>query len=114
MNAEVPFWVEGVVAALLVVSGVFALVAAIGIVRLKTFFLRMHPPALANTLATWCVAAASILYFWALDGRLSLYMWLIPVFLSITTPITVVILARAALFRERQAGGDVPPPLNGP
>ena len=115
MNASVAFWLECVVAALLIASGAFSLLAAVGIVRMKSFFMRMHPPALANTLATWCVALASIVYFWAFDARMTLYMWLIPIFLSITAPVTTVLLARAALFRQRQAGTDVPPPLpNGP
>jgi len=114
MNATVPFWLECVVALLLVASGAMALVGAIGILRMRSFFMRMHPPALANTFATWCVALASIIYFWAFDARLTLYIWLIPIFLSITAPVTTVLIARAGMFRQRQAGADVPPPIRGP
>ena len=31
--------------------------------------------------------------------------------LSITAPVTTIVLARAALFRRRQAGDDLPAPL---
>ncbi len=104
---------EVAIALLLVAGGLFALIAAIGLVRLPTFFIRMHPPAIANTLAVWCTALAVIVHFLVLEGRLALYVWLIPILLSITAPITTAFLSRAALFRERQRGGDVPPPPGG-
>jgi multicomponent K+:H+ antiporter subunit G len=82
-------------------------------VRLKDFFQRMHPPALASTLGAWCVALASILYFSALHGELHLRAWVVNLLLAITAPITTLLLARAALFRARQRGENVPPPLGG-
>lgn len=109
--ALVPHWIEWLVAVLLAASGLLSLVGAVGLVRLKTFFARMHPPALASTLGAWCVALASVLYFSAAESGLALGAWLIVVLLSITVPVTTVLLARAALFRKRQAGEDVPPPL---
>ena len=81
--------------------------------RLRDFFQRMHAPALASTLAAWCVTLASILYFSSLQGGLTLQALLINVLLAITAPVTTVLLARAALFRKRQRGEDVPPPLAG-
>ena len=50
-----PLWVEVIVAVLLVLSSLFALIGAIGLLRMKDFFQRMHPPALASTLGAWCV-----------------------------------------------------------
>ena len=41
-----------------------------GLVRLKEFFQRMHPPALASTLGTWCVALASIISFSLHDAQI--------------------------------------------
>ena len=106
-----PLWIEIVIAALLVVSGVLAVTAALGLVRLKDFFQRMHPPALANTLSAWCISLSSILYFSVLGGGLTLQAWVINILLAITAPVTTVLLARAALFRKRQSGEKVPPPL---
>lgn len=111
MNA-VPMWIEAIVGLLIVAGALFALVGAWGLLRLPDFFLRMHSPALASTIGAWCMAAASVLYFSAREGRLVLLVWLIPVFLSITVPITTSLLARAGLFRAREAGRkDVPPPV---
>ncbi|AVO34421.1 Na+/H+ antiporter subunit G [Ottowia oryzae] len=109
-SASVPIWVEVVVAVLLLASAVFSVVAAMGLVRLKDFFQRMHPPALVSTWAAWCVTLASIVYFSALDQRPELHVWLIIILLSITVPVTSILLGRAALFRGRQAGNKALPP----
>lgn len=113
--SEVPFWVEVVVSALLVLSGLFVAISAIGFLCLSDFFQRMHPPALAYTFGSWCVTLASILYFSMLESRLVLHPWLIIILLSITVPVTTLLLARTALFRRRTAGADdTPPPLTPP
>ena len=104
---------EIVVAVLLLASGCVVLVAATGLVRLPDFFARMHAPALASTLGAWIVSFASILHFSTRGGGLALHVWLIIIVLSITVPVTTVVLARAALFRRRRAGDDLPPPLQG-
>ena len=109
-----PALAEILVAALLVLaSGVVVLVAAWGLWRLPDFFLRMHAPALASTLGAWIVTLASIVHFSSRGGGLALHVWLIIIVLSITAPVTTVVLARAALFRRRQAGDPLPPPLAG-
>jgi multicomponent K+:H+ antiporter subunit G len=107
----VPYWVELLVSLLLVASGILALTGAIGLVRLKSFFDRLHPPALGATLATWCACGASIAYFSALQGGPVLHAWLIVILMCITVPITTILLARAALLRKRAAGEEAPAPL---
>jgi multicomponent K+:H+ antiporter subunit G len=110
-----PFWMEAVVATLLVSSGVFVVISAIGFSSLPDFFLRMHPPALAYTFGSWSVTLASILYFSFIESRAVLHPWLIIITLSITVPVTTLLLARVALFRRRAAGAaDTPPPLTKP
>ncbi len=108
---NLPPWPEIVVALMLLASGVVVLVAAAGLVRLPDFFARMHAPALAATLAAWIVSFASILHFSTRGAGLALHVWLIIIVLSITVPVTTIVLARAALFRRRRAGDDLPPPL---
>ena len=107
-----PLWVEAIVAGLLVASGLFVVISAVGFLRLRDFFLRMHPPALAYTFGTWCVAIAGIVYFSTVESRPALHPLLIIIMLSITVPVTTVLLARVALFRRRTEGtADVPPTL---
>lgn len=105
-------WIEAIAAGLLVLSGVFVLVSAVGFARLPDFFLRMHPPALAYTMGSWSVALSATVYFSFLEKRAALHPLLIPVLLSITVPVTTVLLARLSLFRGRAAAdGNVPPSL---
>ncbi len=106
-----PALLEILVAALLVFSGGVVLVAALGLWRLPDFFLRMHAPALASTLGAWIVTLASVIHFSSKGQGLSLHVWLIIIVLSISAPVTTIVLARAALFRRRQAGDDLPAPL---
>ncbi len=115
MTDELSLWVEVPVALLVVLSGVFTLAAAVGVVRFKSFFQRMHPPALAFSFSAWCVTLASIIYFSAQNEKLSLQAWLIIIFLSLTVPVTTILLARTELFRRRIAGADsseIPPSLS--
>ena len=93
-----PFWLELVTAALLVIGSLFALIGAVGLL----------PPALASTIGAWCVALASIIYFSWLKEAPILHAWLIPILLSITVPVTTLLLARAALFRKRMSKEAVP------
>lgn len=113
MNAAaIPLWAEIIVAVLLVTSGIFTLLAAVGMLRFKTFFMRMHPTALAYTMGAWCVVFATIVYFSVRSGELALRAWLILILLAMTVPVTTVLLARVVLFRDRQAGRRAPPPLS--
>ena len=108
----VPLWIEAVVAVLLIASGLASLIAATGLVRLPGLFLRMHAPSLASTFGAWAVAIASVVYFSALEGFPVLHTLAIPLLLAFTLPFTTVLLARAALFRKRQDGANIPPPLS--
>jgi multicomponent K+:H+ antiporter subunit G len=108
-----PLWAEVITALLLLASSLFALTGALGLLKMKDFFQRMHPPALASTLGAWLVALASIIYFSALKSGPVLHAWLIPILLAITMPVTTLLLARTGLFRKRMAGDDVPPEVSG-
>jgi len=112
MSAAVPVWAEVAVAVLLILSGLFVVTSATGFLCLKHFFLRMHPPALAYTFGSWCVTLASVLYFTLLKSRPMLHPWLVTILLSISVPVTTLLLARVALFRRRVARIEgTPPPL---
>jgi multicomponent K+:H+ antiporter subunit G len=90
-------------AALLVLAGaLLAFIGALGLVRLPTFFERVHPPTMGTTLGTALVLAGSMLYFSALEARPVLHEILIAVFMTLTTPVTYILLGRAALRRDRK------------
>jgi multicomponent K+:H+ antiporter subunit G len=112
MNA-LPLWVEAIVAALLLASGLLSLVAAVGLVRLRDYFQRLHAPALANTAGAWCVSLATIVFFSVMESRLALFALVVNVLLAITAPVTTLLLSRTGLFRQRLAGKQVPAAFGG-
>ena len=109
IGGPLPIWAEIVTAVFVVLGAAFAAVGSFGLVRLPTFFQRIHAPAVCATLGVWCITIATIVYFSVQGGNLFLHAVLIAVFVALTAPVTTIFLMRAALFRERQKGGDVPP-----
>jgi multicomponent K+:H+ antiporter subunit G len=111
--SALPSIVEALVAVLLIASAVLSLVGAIGLVRLRNYFTRMHAPALASTGGVWCVAAATIVYFSAQGAEPALSAAIVAMLLAITAPISTLLLSRTGLFRSRRAGKDVPAAFGG-
>jgi multicomponent K+:H+ antiporter subunit G len=104
-----PPWAAIVVAVLVLAGALFAFVGSIGLLRLKNFYQRVHAPTLGSTLGTFLMLAASITCFSVLHSRPIFNEILIGVFLTLTTPITLMLLVRAALYRDREEGSrDVP------
>lgn len=104
--AQVPAWAAGLAAALLLVGAAVTLIGTLGLLRLRTFYERVHAPTLGTTLGTTCIAAASMLYFSALGTRPVLHELLIVVFVTVTTPVTLTILVRAAQLRDQSEHAD--------
>jgi multicomponent K+:H+ antiporter subunit G len=104
-----PPWAEILTAVLAVAGAAFAAIGSFGLVRLPTFFRRIHAPTLGATLGTWCITLATTVYFSVQGGHLFLHAVLIAFFVALSAPVMTIFLMRAALFRERQKSGDVPP-----
>jgi multicomponent K+:H+ antiporter subunit G len=98
--AEIPVWAEIVTAALVLLGAAITLIGALGLVRLKTFYARVHAPTLGTTLGMGCIAMASMVYFSALQTRPVLHEVLLLLFVLVTTPVTLMLLVRATLFRD--------------
>ena len=104
-----PVWAEVLTGVFAPLGAAFAAIGSFGLVRLPTFFRRIHAPTLGATAGVWCVTIATIVYFSVQGYNLFLHAVLIALFVALTAPVTTIFLMRAALFRERQKGGDVPP-----
>jgi multicomponent K+:H+ antiporter subunit G len=95
------------VAALLILSGaLLAFAGSLGLLRLKTFYERVHPPTMGTTLGTGLILIGSMLHFTVLESRLVLHEVLIGVFMTLSTPVTYMLLLRAALHRDGAEGRD--------
>jgi multicomponent K+:H+ antiporter subunit G len=96
-----------IIAALLVVGGLFTLVGSWGLARLPSLLTRLHGPTKATTLGVGGALMASMIYFPVYEGRLSAHELLITIFLFLTAPVTANMIAKAYLHtrsREPEAG----------
>ncbi|WP_283193293.1 monovalent cation/H(+) antiporter subunit G [Rhizobium sp. AN80A] len=107
---DIPVWVAVCVAFLLIAGALLALIGSIGFLRLPTFYERIHAPTLGTSWGIGGVMLGSMVYFSAAASRLAIHEILIGVFVTLTTPITLMMLARAALHRDRvERNGKAPP-----
>lgn len=99
--AGVPLWAALPAAFLLVCGGLLTVIGSLGLLRLKDFYARIHAPTMGSTLGTGCVLIASMLVSSAVAGRPVIHELLITLFIVLTSPITAMLLMRAAIYRSR-------------
>ena len=121
IEQDIPFWIAIPAALLLVAAGVLAFTGTLGLLRLKSFYQRIHAPTLGNTLGAACVLIASIMVTSHLQSRWVVHEVLITLLLFLTSPVTAMLLMRAAVFRrrefnkkQREASEPPPPPQTTP
>jgi multicomponent K+:H+ antiporter subunit G len=100
-DAAIPLWVGAPAALLLICGGLLALIGALGLLRLKDFYSRMHPPTMGTTLGTGCVLVASMLVSSAALHRPVIHELLITLLLVMTAPVTAILLMQAGRKRAK-------------
>ena len=109
-----PLWAEIAIAALVLGGSIIALLGSLGVMNLKSYFERVHAPAIIATMGCWLIMWATVVFFSITRNSFAWHALLIAVFIAVTVPITTIFLMRAALFRARRAGmNDVPPSVSG-
>lgn len=106
MTADLPAWAAILVALLVLGGAALTCAGSLGLLRLGTFYERVHAPTLGTSLGIASVAAASMLAFTAATGEPHLAELLVVAFTTVTTPVTLMLLARAALYRDRTEGRE--------
>jgi multicomponent K+:H+ antiporter subunit G len=98
-----PLWAAVPATVLLLCGGLLALIGSLGLLRMGSFYARMHPPTMGTTLGTGCVLIASMLVSSALFQRPVIHELLITLFILITSPVSAMTLMRAAVSRTRKS-----------
>jgi multicomponent K+:H+ antiporter subunit G len=101
---DLPAWAALLTAFLVLQGAGLTLLGAIGTLRFASFFERVHAPTLGTSWGTGAIVFASIVFFSVLGSRPIVHEMLIWAFITITTPVTLMLLARAALYRNRTEG----------
>ena len=91
---------------LVVLGALLVLAGSVGLLTMNSFYERVHPPTMGATLGTAFILVACVVHFSDLQQRLVLHHVLIGVFMFVTTPVTYMMLVRAALHRDAVEGQD--------
>jgi multicomponent K+:H+ antiporter subunit G len=102
--ANLPAWAALLTALLVLVGATVTLIGSLGLLRLGNFYARVHAPTLGTTLGAGSILAGSALCFSVLEARPVVHEILIAVFVTLTTPVTLMLVVRAALYRDRTEG----------
>lgn len=112
--ADLPVWAAIVVAAFLLLGAFLTLVGSFGFYRLQSFYDRIHAPTLGTSWGTASIVIASMVLFSVLQSRPVFHEILIGIFVTVTTPVTLMLLGRATLYRDRAEGSTEVPPMDEP
>lgn len=108
-GSEISAWAGFLTAFFVLFGSAITLVGSLGLLRLKSFYGRVHAPTLGTTAGVGSILVGSAIYFSALEMRPVIHEILIAIFVTLTTPVTLMLLVRAALYRDRIEGSkDVP------
>ena len=97
------------VAVFVVLGATLTLIGALGFARLVSFYDRLHAPTLATSWGTIATVIASALMFSFIEGRTIIHEFVIAFCIILTTPVTLMMLGRAALMRDRTEGSSALP-----
>ena len=111
-ETTLPLWCQILVAALALGGAIIAFLGSMGLWRLGSYFERVHAPSIIATMGCWLIMHATWIYFSVSGQGFVMHSVLIAIFIAVTVPITTIFLMRAALFRSRRAGENVPPTLS--
>lgn len=101
-------FVEILISAGLVISGIFGIVGSFGLIKLPDPMMRLHAPTKATTLGVGGALIASMLYFGLVEGHLSFHELMITVFLFLTAPVTGHFIAKTHIHRN-ETPDTIPP-----
>lgn len=99
-----PLWLAIPVAALVVLGSTLTVLGSFGLWHLKSFYDRIHAPTLGTSWGAAAILLSSILAYSWLQERLIIHEIVVGTFVMVTTPVTLMLLGRAALHRDRKKG----------
>ena len=105
----IPEWLQLVIALLVLAGAGVTFIGTVGLVRWATFYQRIHAPTLGSSFGAALILLASSLYSSFALGRPIMHEVLVLIFILVTTPVTLMLLARAAIYRDRSEGNDEVP-----
>lgn len=97
----IPLWIAIPVSAAVLIGAALTLIGATGLIRAGSFYQRVHMPTLGTSFGAIGILFASAILSSFGEGRFIAHEVLVFIFIAVTTPVTLMLLARAALHRDR-------------
>ena len=110
---QIPPVIAILISAFVLLGTVLTLLGTIGLVRLGSFYERLHAPTLGTSWGAAGILIGSMLMYSTVGSRAGVHEIFLGLLIMVTTPVTMMVLGRAALHRER-AEGHRPPGTEGP
>lgn len=88
--------IEFIAALVILISGIVAVISAIGIIRFPDVYSRSHAATKSSTLAVLLTLTGTFFYFWAIESLLSVRLLLGILFVFTTAPVAGHLIIRAA------------------
>lgn len=109
---QLPPVIALLIAAFVALGTILTLLGAIGLIRLGSFYERLHAPTLGTSWGAAGILLGSMLMFSTIGSRWVMHEVFLGLLIMLTTPVTLMVLGRAALHRDR-AEGRAPPGTHG-
>jgi multicomponent K+:H+ antiporter subunit G len=103
-GVDLPAWAALLVALFVILGAALTFTGSLGLLRFGSFYERVHAPTLGTSFGTVFVSLGSMIYFSVVQTRPVTHEILIVIFVTVTTPVSLMLLVRAALFRDRAEG----------
>ncbi|CAM1637366.1 Na+/H+ antiporter subunit G [Bartonella apihabitans] len=103
MIEDFPLWLSIVIVFFLLLGSGLTLIGAIGLNRAKSFYDRLHMPTLGTSWGVSGIIIASIIYSTVSGHKLISHSILLAIFIIVTTPVTLMLLSRAAMQRDQSS-----------
>ena len=106
MIEDFPLWLSIVIVFFLLLCSGLTLIGAIGLNRAKIFYERLHMPTLGTSWGVSGIIIASIIYSTVSGHKLISHSILLAIFIIVTTPVTLMLLSRAAMQRDQSSNSS--------
>ncbi|WP_074381436.1 monovalent cation/H(+) antiporter subunit G [Bartonella doshiae] len=100
MNDNVSLIVAISITVFLILGSGLALVGGIGLVRLSSFYKRLHMLSLSTSWGAGSILISSFLYSTFVDHHFVFHELLLVIFLFVTAPVASMLLSQAAAYRD--------------
>ncbi|EJF80422.1 monovalent cation/H(+) antiporter subunit G [Bartonella doshiae] len=100
MNDNISLIVAIAITVFLILGSGLALVGGIGLVRLSSFYKRLHMLSLSTSWGAGSILISSFLYSTFVDHHFVFHELLLVIFLFVTAPVASMLLSQAAAYRD--------------